>query len=665
MKRRVLAVLAAVLLPLGVQAQIFSVTGNEPGRVRWSTFRTGDYQLVFPRGLDSLATIYGTYLQQYSVPLSASSGFRPNQNYHRPMPVILRTQTGMSNGLVAWAPRRMELYTLPDASGLTPVPWAKLLAIHEGRHVAQKQVVRSGFWNPFRYPFGELAELLVGVIPNSSLLEGDAVVAETALTRAGRGRSGDFLSEMRMFFDTGDLRSWYQWRYGSLKKYTPDIYRLGYLTVAGFRYRYEDPEYMAKYLKVTSTLGGAFSAMNKSSKLSSGKKLPVAWSEMMGTYRNLWAQDDSRRAPFSGTEPQVALPRSYTVYAGSVPAGGDVYAQKAGMDLPAVLVRVGADGTEETVSSFGGDGKLAWSAPLQRVFWSESVPDVRWMPRQDLRIRYYDAQTGRTGSLERKQGRYLNPAVSPDGLSLCAVDYLTDGSAAVVVLDARSGNVLRRWKTPDGFQPTEAVFQDGGIVFAAVTDEGTGLYRVPAGGGAPETLLAPQPGTLKDLSAVDGQRPDGDERSLHLLRRDADAAFRHEIRPGIALLRGRDPLRFGPPAGRPDPFPGGNRSQGGRFQGHLPRPRRRGPFRPGGAAVSHPAGPARGPDPREAVPEAVGRLPFPLLDTRLLRPQPHRDFFPGFLFPDGFPGRNGLFHEPARHRGRFRGRVFPREGISE
>ena len=500
-----MAALVAAILPLCAHAQIqlFSATGNDPGRLRWSTFRTGDYQLVYPRGLDSLATVYGTLLQQYSVPLSASSGFRPNEKFSRPMPVILHPYAGISNGLVAWAPRRMDLFTLPDVSGMTPVPWAKLLAIHEGRHVAQKQFLRTGFWAGFHYPFGELAEMIIGMVPNSSLLEGDAVVAETALTKAGRGRSGDFLSEMRMYFDTGDLRSWYQWRYGSIKKYTPDIYRLGYLTVAGYRYLYEDPYYTTKFLKVASTLGGAFSAMNSASKQSSGKKLPVAWSEMMGAYRTLWAQDDSRRGPFSGTEPQVRLPRSYTVYAGSVPGDGAVYAEKAGMDLPAVLVRVDPDGKETTLSAFGGEGKLAWSGALQRVFWSEAVPDVRWTLKQDARIRYYDVQTGRQGSLVRR-GRYLSPAVSPDGLSVAAVEYPVDGSAAIVVLDARSGNVLRRWKTPDGFQPTEVVFQGAGLVFTAVTDDGTGLYRVPMGGGRPETLLAPQPVTVKDLSAVDG-----------------------------------------------------------------------------------------------------------------------------------------------------------------
>ena len=139
----------AVLLPLCAHAQIFSTTGNDPGRLRWSTFRTGDYQLIYPRGLDSLATVYGTLLQQYSVPLSASSGFRPNEMFHQPMPVILHPYAGISNGMVAWAPRRMDIFTLPDVSGLTPVPWAKLLAIHEGRHVAQKQFMRTGFWKVF------------------------------------------------------------------------------------------------------------------------------------------------------------------------------------------------------------------------------------------------------------------------------------------------------------------------------------------------------------------------------------------------------------------------------------------------------------------------------------------------------------------------------------
>ena len=81
-----MAALVAAILPLCAQAQIqlFSSTGNDPGRLRWSTFQTGDYQLIYPRGFDSLATVYGTLLQQYSVPLSASSGFRPNEKFLQP-----------------------------------------------------------------------------------------------------------------------------------------------------------------------------------------------------------------------------------------------------------------------------------------------------------------------------------------------------------------------------------------------------------------------------------------------------------------------------------------------------------------------------------------------------------------------------------------------------
>ena len=92
-----MAALVAAILPLGAHAQIqlFSATGNDPGRLRWSTFQTGDYQLIYPRGLDSLATVYGTLLQQYSVPLSASSGFRPNEKFSQPMPVILHPYAGI------------------------------------------------------------------------------------------------------------------------------------------------------------------------------------------------------------------------------------------------------------------------------------------------------------------------------------------------------------------------------------------------------------------------------------------------------------------------------------------------------------------------------------------------------------------------------------------
>ena len=499
---RLLATGLAALIPVLASAQ-FATLGDDPGRVRWSAVRTQDYQVIYPRGLDSLASVYARLLQQYNVPVSLSAGYRPNGQYMDPMPVILHAYTGKANGAVVWAPRRMDLFTLQDASAMVPMLWPRLLSIHENRHVAQMQFARSGFWYGFHYPFGELPAMVVGSLyANSALLEGDAVVAETALSTSGRGRSGDFLSYIRMSFDQGDFRNWYRWRYGSIRYYTPDYYRIGYMTVAGMRYQYDAPLFMADYLQGFRN-PFRFNSLGRTVRRYSGKRFRDAWDEVAGTFRDIWAEETDLRGPFVTPEPAVLVPKVYTSYTGAVEADGVIYAVKTSLNEAAVLCEIGQGGVEREISAFGGDGKLAWSDALDRLFWAETVPDVRWALKQDSRIRFLDRATGKKGSLTH-HGRYYHPAVSPDGQTLCAVEYPLDGTTAVVVIDGSNGDILWRQSAPAGVQWTEAVFQDNALVLAGITDEGSGLYRLPLGGGPVETLLEPLPVSIKNLSAVDG-----------------------------------------------------------------------------------------------------------------------------------------------------------------
>ena len=199
MAKKLIILFLALVLPLSVRAQFTNMGTDRPG-VKWSTFSTKDYQLIYPRGLDSLAFVYGNLLQRYNIPVGISAGVVPNYCWKKPMPVILRSFNAEANGAVIWAPRRMELFTLPDSrSSLSAIPWETMLSIHENRHVAQLQFTRQGFWGWSHYFFGQLAQIGVqSLLMDSCILEGDAVVAETGLTNAGRGRSADFLSYMRM-----------------------------------------------------------------------------------------------------------------------------------------------------------------------------------------------------------------------------------------------------------------------------------------------------------------------------------------------------------------------------------------------------------------------------------------------------------------------------------
>ena len=138
MKRFALTVILLALAAIPLRAQFYQA-GDDPGHLRWYTLETPHYRLIYPAGADSLARSYGRLLEQFRVPMGRSYGLTPGEGQRRKMPVVLHTRNPFSNGSVGWAPRRMDLYTLPNALGADPTPWAIQLAAHEPRHQAQFQ----------------------------------------------------------------------------------------------------------------------------------------------------------------------------------------------------------------------------------------------------------------------------------------------------------------------------------------------------------------------------------------------------------------------------------------------------------------------------------------------------------------------------------------------
>lgn len=126
------SIAAAALLLLsgaGARAQ-FTPGGGEPARLRWYSIESPNYKVIYPSGADSLAKAYAEALERIRATEASSIGFLPGGGYKAKTPVILHTLNGDPNGSVTWAPRRMDLYTVPDAYGSDPYPWVGQLAVH-------------------------------------------------------------------------------------------------------------------------------------------------------------------------------------------------------------------------------------------------------------------------------------------------------------------------------------------------------------------------------------------------------------------------------------------------------------------------------------------------------------------------------------------------------
>ena len=486
----------------------FSVTGTDPGALEWSQMETKNFMLIFPTGEDSLARVYGIELENARTRISRSSGFLIGQSYKVKMPVVLHSRYVLPNATVVWAPKRMDIFTVGDPYAPTAMTWTQNLALHEGRHAAQMQFGAARGNKPLHWLFGEMsAGALAGIYPGPTFLEGDAVVAETALSRSGRGRQAGFLEYMMPAFDCGDWRDYYRWSYGSYKRYTPDYYRVGYMLIAGSRVFFDDPLFTNEYFDRVVRKGW-FGNLRKTVKAASGMSFRKSFRDIEEGFQRIWNEEASQREPFMPSRQVTGAPALHTEYKGAVASDGSgIYSLKSGLAVPNSLVRLNEDGKETTIRPFASyTSDLSFDPERQRIFWSESVADRRWTLGGSSRIRYVElSRPGKVHDLT-KLGRFFNPAPSPDGKTVSVTEYPYQGGSRVVLLGAEDGVAGKSYIAPDSLQFTESAWIGERLFAAGLSENGMGVYEIVGqdsdGKAVLKTLLGPQPVTLSHLRAM-------------------------------------------------------------------------------------------------------------------------------------------------------------------
>lgn len=470
------------LLPQTVSAQFFT-GGDDPASARWNYIESPNFKVIYPSGIDSTARSYILELEKYRLPVSRSVGFAPGEKSFGKIPVILHPFSAVANGSVAWAPKRMDLYSVPSGYDQEPMPWTTMLAIHESRHVAQMQFGLSHCFRPFRYIFGEMfAGALAGVYPDKWLLEGDAVVAETALSLSGRGRTGDFMNYYRIAFDDGDFRDADRWAYGSYWHYTPDYYAFGYMTIAGIRYLYDVPDFSGQLFTHYARRPLDITARNTVSRRLTGKKFRSLVNESMHLWHELWTEDVAERGPFLPYELILDEPRVHTEYSDNLVIGDCLYSLKESLNSGRKLVKIDDEGKETVISSFGSDvGMLFCSEGQDRMYWSETLPHARWSLKSSSAIRYMDMETGRKKTL-LGGSRLFNPHPSPDGTLIAAAEFTEDGKSRLTVICAESGRREVSFSLPDSLQITECAWLGNTLYASAISAHGYGIYHLKTDG---------------------------------------------------------------------------------------------------------------------------------------------------------------------------------------
>ena len=491
--------LLTLMLPLSASAQ-FYVTGDDPGRLRWNFIDTESYRVIYPQGSDSLAVTYARKLEKYKIPVSRSSGYITGQGDGKIMPVVIHAYND-ANGSVAWAPKRMDMFAVPSAYDPEPFPWSTMLSVHESRHVTQMQFGLTQKQKPGKWFLGEGWNIVTFLLyPGTAKTEGDAVVAETALTPSGRGRMADFLNYFWVAFDQGDERGWFKWRYVSQKRYSPTYYALGYMTIGGFRYVYDYPLLVSDGLHMSAAHPIKVGCLIDVSKKITGKKWDDMWKEVSGTMYDIWKSDADRRAPYIPSERVLDEPSLYTDYTGNLIIGSDLYAIKSGhVDAP-TLVRIDSTGQEHRVRNFAYSTS-GLRADGDRIYWSENIPDERWTLKSGSAVRYLDTD-GKIRNLRKDQLLY-NPATVEGRTAV--VRYHHNGQSSLEILDGSEGSTIMCIPAADSLQLVETAWIGADVYMTAVSENGYGIYKADLKLCELSQVLAPKPVMIKDFGSYEDE----------------------------------------------------------------------------------------------------------------------------------------------------------------
>ena len=490
--RTAILILFLQILSYQTFGQYFS-TGEDPAGLRWRQIVTENFQLIYPETYEDQAQKLGHYFEKVYEFGSATMEHRP-----RKISVIFHTHTVRSNGLVGWAPRRVEIFTPPHQDNYAQ-DWLQQLVLHEFRHVVQVDKIHSQLPEILKGLFGEqLSALITGVYLPFWFIEGDAVISETALSHSGRGRLPSFLMEHKAQVVEKGVFSYDKAYNGSYKDFVPDHYKLGYYLTGEIRARY-GPGIWNYSLNLLSRNPFSINPVNRILRDYSGLNQEVMYQSVFDSLHKVWKQKDEKFTPevFRFIKSSEESYVSYQ-YNHILPSGDRITLRTSHESIPR-FVRIDPQGTEKTVVTPGQifDESVGYRNNL--VVWSEYIPDARWSHSGRSKIRLFDVSSSKEFSFY-PEFKCFAPAISPDEHNIAVVESNFENQYYLSVYNAITGALVRRYQTPDNnylFSPVWIDHQE--IIAVVLTHTGKSLARINPFTGTMEFL---DDGTLKEIKQL-------------------------------------------------------------------------------------------------------------------------------------------------------------------
>lgn len=419
-----------------------TVLPQNPTSIKWSQVKTKHFRLIFPSTIAPTAMKTANTLEAVYQPVSQSLGIAP-----KPVSILLQNQTVVSNGFITITPRHGEFYTTTpqDNNLLGTNDWLKLLSVHEYRHVVQFEKSFQGKGKILRFLLGNIGSQLLGsfVVPNW-FWEGDAVGSETSFTSSGRGKIPAFEMALRTQLLSRGAFSYPKSVDGSYQDYVPNHYVNGYVLTTYLKNKFGRDIWDSVLTEVYKKPSQLYSFSNTIHKVT-GLTVEELYKAAYQDVTDKWTVQANQVKETPATYYETENPRYFTNYEyPQVVEDGRVVALKSGLSAIQQLVLLSKVGKEEKLAEIGVLNDAATlSAAGTKVVWSEIGYHPRWAMKTYSVIKILDLKTKKINQVTT-QTRLAAPALDAEGARIVAVETDTENNNALVILDAKTGQLQQR-----------------------------------------------------------------------------------------------------------------------------------------------------------------------------------------------------------------------------
>ncbi len=442
-------------------------SGQDPFSVKWQQIKTPTHTIIFEKVLETNAKIYAAYLKKIS-----ETGGNSLSTKALKVPVVMHNHSVISNGEVAWTPRRMNVYAVaPQNNGCQM--WEQHLLTHEFRHTAQISKLSKGFTKGLYYVFGKQAIMAVlGLHVPRWFLEGDAVAFETASGFAGRGRDPNFSMRIKAQILDKKIYSYPKAQFGSYKNFVPNHYELGYQLIANNRQKFGTKIWdyaIDRVAKYPISINPFSRGIKKITKLPERKLYKQTLQDLQKQYA------DTENKNYINHYKQISsiVKNDYVNHYNPVFYKNGVLSIKTSYKRLPKLVFSNNAGKEQIIKTLGSLDAKRFSLAQNKIVWNE-YKSGRWGYQDYNNIVLFDINTKKLKRLTKK-GRVFSSTLSAAANKIVSAEVNTNIDWSLTIRNANNGELLQSFPF-DSLQPLQPSWVDTNIVvFSAVSNSGKSL----------------------------------------------------------------------------------------------------------------------------------------------------------------------------------------------